>query len=38
MIDKTVFGITMDGTNPTAKSTKYSTTAKVFHWGFVALF
>ena len=30
--------MTMDGTNPTAKSTKYSTTAKVFHWGFVILF
>ena len=28
----------MDGTNPTAKSTNYSTTAKVFHWGFVVLF
>ena len=30
--------MTMAGTNPTAKSTKYSTTAKVFHWGFVVLF
>ena len=28
----------MDGTNTIAKSTKYSTTAKVFHWGFVGLF
>ena len=28
----------MDGTNPAAKGTKYSTTAKVFHWGFVVLF
>ena len=28
----------MDGTNTTAKSTNYSTTAKVFHWGFVVLF
>ena len=28
----------MDGTNTIAKSTKYSTTAKVFHWGFVVLF
>ena len=28
----------MDGTNPAAKGTKYSTTAKVFHWGFVGLF
>jgi len=30
--------MTMDQKNPTAKSTKYSTTAKVFHWGFVILF
>ena len=28
----------MDGVNRTAKSTKYSTTAKFFHWGFVGLF
>ena len=28
----------MDGTNTIAKSTNYSTTAKVFHWGFVVLF
>ena len=33
-----VKGKTMDGTNTIAKSTKYSTTAKVFHWGFVGLF
>ena len=28
----------MDGTNLAAKGTKYSTTAKVFHWGFVVLY
>ena len=33
-----VKGKTMDGVNRTAKSTKYSTTAKFFHWGFVGLF
>ena len=33
-----VKGKTMDGTNTIAKSKKYSTTAKVFHWGFVGLF
>ena len=30
--------MTMDRTNQTAKSTKYTTIAKVFHWGFVVLF
>ena len=28
----------MDGENSVAKGTKYCTTAKVFHWGFVVLF
>ena len=28
----------MEDINPTAKNTKYSTTAKAFHWGFVVLF
>ena len=28
----------MDNENRIFKSTKYSTVAKIFHWGFVALF
>ena len=36
--DKTLFGMTMERKNSTAESPKYSTTAKVFHWGFVVLF
>ena len=28
----------MEAINPTVKSTKYSITAKVFHWSFVVLF
>ena len=38
MIDQTGFGMIMEDISPTAKSTKYSTTAKAFHWGFVVLF
>lgn len=38
MTDQTGFGIIMEDINPTAKCTKYSTTAKAFHWGFVVLF
>jgi cytochrome b561 len=36
--DKTLFGMTMERKNSTSESPKYSTTAKVFHWGFVVLF
>ena len=38
MIDQTGLWKIMEDINPTAKSTKYSTTAKAFHWGFVVLF
>jgi hypothetical protein len=38
MIDQTGLWKIMEDINPTAKSTKYSTTAKAFHWGFVILF
>lgn len=38
MIDQTGLWRIMEDINPTAKSTKYSTTAKAFHWGFVVLF
>jgi cytochrome b561 len=38
MILQMGFEMIMADINPTAKSTKYSTTAKAFHWGFVVLF
>jgi len=38
MKHQTGFEMIMADINPTAKSTKYSTTAKAFHWVFVVLF